>query len=235
MAPCGMATLLDIPGLLDADDPLAWAAENLDHVGAGGTAVVYAHPGDLGLVIRISDYPDGWFGYAMALADIAADGGDGHLARAMARHAPVALDMAYVERADGAFYVGLCERLTPAAEDCPQVATARAVMATPFEPCLEPDEEGSYEAHAMEWADAAVSDGRTSDGEVRELLGTQPLLLVLDQALPDRFSDLRESNWMMRGRHLVLNDPSRAMSHADEARFREAYAVTGSVPVPVSR
>jgi hypothetical protein len=50
--------------ILEAESSLEWALENLEFLGAGDTAHVFKHPDDDAKVIRISDYPDGWFLYA---------------------------------------------------------------------------------------------------------------------------------------------------------------------------
>lgn len=50
--------------ILEAESSLEWALENLELLGAGDTAHVFQHPDDDAKIIRISDYPDGWFLYA---------------------------------------------------------------------------------------------------------------------------------------------------------------------------
>ena len=225
-----MSDLADIQDLLDADDPLAWAHDNLRLVARGDAACVFDHPAFPGAVVRVSDYPDGWFGYAMALDALAASAGDGPLADAISRHAPGVLGMAYLERPDTEAYVAVCERLAPAeeGEDHEQARIAGAIMATRFAPSLdEPDPHG-LSAHARDWAEAAVGSGRIDPGEARAFVEDQPLFLALAQALPPGFADLREGNWMRRGRHLVLNDPSGTMSPADEARFKRLHALPAS-------
>ena len=49
-------------------DIIGGAFTHLDRLGAGGTATVFAHPLRTDLVVRVSDYPDGWFQYAHDLA-----------------------------------------------------------------------------------------------------------------------------------------------------------------------
>jgi hypothetical protein len=57
--------LADIEGLLESECPIQWAYDNLREIGqAGETARIYEHPIEPGVVIRITDYPDGWFAYA---------------------------------------------------------------------------------------------------------------------------------------------------------------------------
>lgn len=58
-----MRKLSDLKDLLDADCPLQWAWENLALIGQGHHACIFEHPLDPAIVIRISDYPDGWFEY----------------------------------------------------------------------------------------------------------------------------------------------------------------------------
>ncbi|MBY3150997.1 hypothetical protein HFO56_00945 [Rhizobium laguerreae] len=50
--------------LIAAESPLEWAFDNLIHVRSGTAAAIFDHPFDPGLVLRLSDYPDGWFRYA---------------------------------------------------------------------------------------------------------------------------------------------------------------------------
>lgn len=231
-----MSDLADIQDLLDADDPLAWAHENLRLVARGDAACVFDHPALPGAVVRVSDYPDGWFGYAMALESLAASAGDGLLADAICRHAPGVLGMAYLERPDTEAYVAVCERLAPAGdgEDGDQARIAGAIMATRFAPCLDETDPDRLSAHARDWAGAAVAAGRIGLGESRAFVEDQPLFLALAQALPPGFADLREGNWMRRGRHLVLNDPSGTMSPADAARFRRIHGLP-AFPAPAGR
>jgi hypothetical protein len=50
--------------LADAEDPVEWAIDNLALIGRGSAAYVFEHPEDAAYVLRLSEYPDGWFGYA---------------------------------------------------------------------------------------------------------------------------------------------------------------------------
>jgi len=66
----------DIPlpvEMIEAECPMAWASENLEFLGAGDTAYVYKHPTDETMVVRVSDYPDGWFLYAEQVMDACDD------------------------------------------------------------------------------------------------------------------------------------------------------------------
>lgn len=54
----------DLADLIYSSSPLEWATENLKQVGYGTAATIFEHPVDPDLIIRISDYPDGWFMYA---------------------------------------------------------------------------------------------------------------------------------------------------------------------------
>ncbi len=54
----------DLEDLLFSDSPIEWAAENLECLGHGHAARIYRHPTLPDCVIRLSDYPDGWFMYA---------------------------------------------------------------------------------------------------------------------------------------------------------------------------
>lgn len=63
-------TAIPLPDeMLNADCIMTWATENLEFLGAGDTAYIYKHPTDETLVIRVSDYPDGWFLYAEQAMD----------------------------------------------------------------------------------------------------------------------------------------------------------------------
>jgi hypothetical protein len=229
-----MTELMDLPDLVDAADPLEWAADNLALLGRGETASVFAHPDDPTLAIRISDYPDGWFGYATALSDILDGDPDGAFAEALSRHAPVVLDMRYLDREGGGLYAGLTGRLSPVDGAMDDVAAARAILSCDHPPCLDGDEPGALEAHARAWASAAVVEGRLSASEAEAFLSAQPLFLALAQALPSDMRDLRDGNFMRRGGHLVLNDPSGAMSPRAEAAFKEHRRLSDS-SMPGSR
>lgn len=50
--------------LISAECPIEWAFANLTHVDSGTAASIFDHPNEPGLVLRVSDYPDGWFRYA---------------------------------------------------------------------------------------------------------------------------------------------------------------------------
>jgi hypothetical protein len=50
--------------LIRAECPIEWAHENLRHIESGTAAAIFEHPADPQLVVRLSDYPDGWFKFA---------------------------------------------------------------------------------------------------------------------------------------------------------------------------
>lgn len=50
--------------LIGAASPVEWAHENLTHIASGTAAAIFEHPSDPLLVVRLSDYPDGWFKFA---------------------------------------------------------------------------------------------------------------------------------------------------------------------------
>lgn len=50
--------------LIRSDCPVEWAHENLIHIDSGTAAAIFEHPSDPLLVVRLSDYPDGWFKFA---------------------------------------------------------------------------------------------------------------------------------------------------------------------------
>ena len=117
--------IADVDGLLDSECPVEWACDHLLTVGYGERATVFAYPGRADLVIRISDYPDGWFAHASGL-NAAEEMGDGGAWR---RHGPVAHDMVFK---DG-YYLAVCERLDRIHDEDTEalewVETARLIMA----------------------------------------------------------------------------------------------------------
>ncbi|MCV9963752.1 hypothetical protein OIU34_17900 [Pararhizobium sp. BT-229] len=50
--------------LVGAECPVEWAFNSLVHIDSGTAASVFEHPADPQLVVRVSDYPDGWFKFA---------------------------------------------------------------------------------------------------------------------------------------------------------------------------
>lgn len=95
----GMARLSEIPGLLTADCPLEWAWENMKLLGRGEHACIFEHPSDNSRVVRISDYPDGWFEYVT----VAGEG----------LHVPRVFDFATA----GGCFLAIAERLEPVPDD----------------------------------------------------------------------------------------------------------------------
>lgn len=89
-----------LASLTDAECPVTWASENLVFVGHGTAATVYEHPDDPGLVVRVSDYPDGWFMYASAVLD---DDGDDVF--------PYGPSVEWIGERGGVFF-GVAERLS---------------------------------------------------------------------------------------------------------------------------
>jgi hypothetical protein len=49
---------------LGTEDPMGAAFDKFNRIGGGGTATIFDHPEFKDLIIRVTDYPDGWFGYA---------------------------------------------------------------------------------------------------------------------------------------------------------------------------
>ena len=91
------------PNLVDAENPLEWAWENLEFINRGEHACVFAHPEDENAVIRVSDCPDGWFAYALRVSCIS-----GHES-GVALHAPRAWGFAW----NNGVCMGISERLSP--------------------------------------------------------------------------------------------------------------------------
>jgi len=94
-----MPLLSNIPGLLTAASPLQWALESLTMIGQGHHAWVFEHPVEPSVVVRISDYPDGWFEYV----SVAEPG----------PHVPACHDLAIA----GNCFLATAERLEPVPDD----------------------------------------------------------------------------------------------------------------------
>jgi hypothetical protein len=54
----------------DGDVIMDRCFEMLSRIGNGDTATVFAHPFEPDMVVRVTDYPDGWFAYAEAARDL---------------------------------------------------------------------------------------------------------------------------------------------------------------------
>jgi hypothetical protein len=105
--------------LISAENPLEWAFENLTHVRSGSAASIFDHPHDPGLVLRVSDYPDGWFLYA-----------DETLSLDMQEGATQAFRPAVHWMADvGGVLVAVTERLEPIEDDTALAAAVEAANA----------------------------------------------------------------------------------------------------------
>lgn len=182
------AHLRAISGLVEAESPFAWAFDNLTLVGRGEAAGIFAHPDRDDIVVRVSDYPDGWF----AFASLTSAAGARHR-----KHFPKALEMLAV----GDSLIASCERLTTV---------------------------DSEDHEAVEWIEIArqVLQKGDFDGAAAGWLAImQPDLISALRSVGRRLTDLRDSNWMLRGRDLVLNDPIGTMSANELAWFRSIHAV----------
>lgn len=171
-----------LDGLLAADSPLEWAWDNLDAVAAGDTASLFAHPILRDRVVRVTDYPDGWFAYADAMSRVT---------EPWACHAPTFDAMAVVE---GEF-IAITEKLSSPSEE---------------------------QMRLVEFARAYLLETPMDIGDRRELQTSQPHFEAFAENVR-MHKDFRPSNWMFRGEVLVLNDPSRAMSHEMAAEITERY------------
>jgi hypothetical protein len=105
--------------LISAECPLEWAFDNLIHVSSGNAASIFDHPSDPGLVLRVSDYPDGWFLYADETLNLDMEDGETN------RFRPVVHWMADV---DG-ILVAVTERLEPIEDETALAAAVEAAMA----------------------------------------------------------------------------------------------------------
>lgn len=195
-------SLETIPGLLDAESPIEWAFDNLRHIRSGEHACVFAYPGDENLVVRVSDYPDGWFAYAAFLADAAEDGlSDGE---AFLSHAP---DVHVVAVRDG-HYFAISGKLDEIEEDSPAAGWIGI-------------------AASLLWGKMDI-DPRA----LAEFNEAQPDFARFAARLPSRFRDLRASNWMLRGGALVLNDPAGTMTLEEERQVAFRWSRPAGAPVP---
>lgn len=223
--------LASLSELLDASNPTEWAVENLRFLGAGETSAVFAHPDREDLVVRISDAPDGGFGYA-EWARAEADAG-GTLAAAIARHAPAVHDFAVRDDGeDGHWYFGIAERLGET-DERPEVrrllGTAYQIATARVRPCEDPDDRRDVQEYLARLRDYLASECRISEQAWAEFMSAQPAFPLFAQALTSEHRDLRPSNWMLRGNDIVLNDPIRFMSPAQDDDFRARHLV---VPAP---
>jgi len=95
------AALKGLEGILQSDDPMEWAFENLRHLDSGTAASVFAHPVDSASVVRVSGYPDGWFLYADQIMSASEDD---------TQRSPFAPEVEWIGEINGVF-VAVCERL----------------------------------------------------------------------------------------------------------------------------
>lgn len=189
-----VAPLEGVPGLLEAESPLEWAHETLELVDQGDHASIFSHPDQPSVVIRLSDYPDGAFGYADRIQREETIGAD--------IHGPMAFSLAYI---DG-HYFGTFERLCPIDED----------------------------AEAISWVEAAVRfvSRQSTASDVELLKASQPLLLDMLMRMGSMSDVSRVSNWMLRDRHLVLNDPIGTMTTTEVQLFIGRYGRPRPAPSP---
>lgn len=189
-----LLTHLGVTLRCDGETLIERAFDALDKIGQGGTATVFAHPTAPDLVVRVTDYPDGWFAYA-------------DRARAMdvpSPHAPVVHDIVH---ADGV-WIAVAERLEECRDDIGETLLlnlARRVVADVTAGC-----ENANDVAAMEREQPGFMDC------VNELLfGAQ---------------DLAYENFMRRGETLVVNDPVRAMTPAEEKILAARFDIMRRAP-----
>jgi hypothetical protein len=109
----------ELAELVGAESPAEWAFENLVHVDSGTAAAIFEHPGDTSLVIRVSEYPDGWFMLADAIKDFG-DLDDGNAS-------PFLPVIHWIGYAQGTF-IGVSERLEKIDDDHPLAQAVEAVQ-----------------------------------------------------------------------------------------------------------
>lgn len=104
--------------LVAAENPLEWAFDNLTHVRSGTAAAIFDHPDDPDLVLRLTDYPDGWFRYADDTMSLERDDGVTQSFR------PTVHWMADV----GGIFVAVTERLEPIEDGSPLSSVVEAAI-----------------------------------------------------------------------------------------------------------
>ena len=104
--------------LIGAECPVEWAHENLTHLDSGTAAAIFEHPADPLLVVRLSDYPDGWFKFADDTMRQECEDGDA------SRFRPAVHWIGDV----GGVFVGVSERLEPIEEGSHLAEVVAAVV-----------------------------------------------------------------------------------------------------------
>lgn len=95
-----MPTLRD---LLERDDPISWALENLEMIGHGSCSYVFSDPDRADVVLRICEDADAWYWYASELVENGTT----------SRHAPRVHDIAV----HNGIYGAEVERLSPVTDE----------------------------------------------------------------------------------------------------------------------
>lgn len=133
-----MPRLADIEGFLSSECPHEWASDNLTLVAGGDSgehARVYAHPTDPSLVVRVSDYPDGWFLHGHDYLTMLEE------EETPSVHMPKVLEIAEA----GDCFVALAARLSNIEEGSEMEAAANAAVAL-----IRRDTPGDGDAKALE-------------------------------------------------------------------------------------
>ncbi len=147
-------------------------------IGVGGRASVFEHPDDDALVIRLTDYPDGWFAYAVQAMDLQqAYGLDSWM-----RFAPVIHEIAISDQLG--LYAAVVERLRHRDDHRSSRLFNLVRNARDF------DRETRHYAEVME-----------------QLEIDQPGIGRFFETFRRDLTDLHPGNMMFRGRTLIFNDP----------------------------
>lgn len=167
---------------LDAADQdhsvIELAERDLRLIGVGDHASVFEHPDDDALIIRLTDYPDGWYAYAAQVMDLQrAHGLDSWM-----RFAPVVHDIAISDHQG--IYIAVVERLRHH-EDEGSKRLINLVRRT-----RDLDSWSSHYAEAIE-----------------QLESEQPGISRFIETFRRDLTDLHPGNIMFRGRTLIFNDP----------------------------
>lgn len=166
-------------------------------VGVGGHASVFEHPDDDALVIRISDYPDGWFAYAAQVMDLQRE----HGLDSWMRFAPAVHEIAICDGAG--IYAATVERLRHKDDRSSKRLIALARQAR------------DVDRHS--WRHRELLEYLEED---------QPGIGRFMDFFWDALIDLHPGNMMFRGDTLIFNDPrGRPLTNYEIVNLEEHFGL----------
>ena len=158
---------MDLTTLLTQPDPIQWSLDNLEMIGRGSNAYVFAHPEQDDVAIRLCEDADDWFAYAMEIREApsshgpvvhALGHGNGAYAALMERLSPLDAEWerrieAFVHQADNSqlppsmleFMASLSRRPTDLRADNWMLRDSTLVLVDPFGSMMSPDEVAWFE------------------------------------------------------------------------------------------